>query len=153
MLTLEELCIIHASYIVGKVNIDLPLHFQNNTFQVAVATDNSNTVAVFNYLDDGLNWYQADEDYYDYTEDDPDFSPVQVGFNKGGEGGIFYTLSDYTLTPSVLKLDDYSNRDRAGQWTFAITNENVTTGEQIITTAGQPGDMNQLGLSVKIAYF
>lgn len=121
-------------------SVSVPLHFQNNTFQVAVATDNGNTVAVFNYLDGGLNWYQADEDYYDYTEDDPEISPVQVGFNKGGEDEIFYTLSGFTLTPEVLNLDEYSNRDKPGQWTFSIGNENVTTGEPTITGAGTPGN-------------
>ena len=94
-------------------------------------------MAVFNYLDDGLNWYQADEDYYDYTEDDPEISPVQVGFNKGGEGGIFYTIVPYTLTPQVLELDDYSNRNKPGQWTFNIGNEGVTIGEQEITGTGK----------------
>ena len=88
-------------------------------------------MAVFNYLDDGLNWYQADEDYYDYTEDDPEISPVQVGFNKGGEGRNFYSIH-FTLTPEVLELDDYSNRNKPGQWTFNIGNENVTIGEQKI---------------------
>lgn len=109
---------------------------KNNTFQVAVATDNGNTVAVFNYLDDGLSWYQADEDYYDYTEDDPEISPVQVGFNKGGESEIFYSLSGFTLTPNVLNLDKYSNRDRLGQWTFNIGNEVVSNGEAKFIGAG-----------------
>ena len=94
-----------------------------------MATDNGNTVAVFNYLDDGLNWYQADEDYYDYTDDDPEISPVQVGFNKGGDSGTFYTLSNYTLTRFVLDLDSNSNRGKLGQWTFAIGSENVSVGE------------------------
>ena len=125
---------------------------QNNTFQVAVATSNGNTVAVFNYLDDGLNWYQADEDYYDYTEDDPDISPVQVGFNKGGEGDVFYTLSKFTMTPDVLNLDEYSNRDKQGQWTFNIGNENVTVGEVDIIGTGGNGKTGNNSKIVHVAY-
>jgi len=102
---------------------------------------------VFNYLDDGLNWYQADEDYYDYSEDDPEVSPVQVGFNKGGEGEVFYTLSSFTLTPRVLNLDDYSNRGKPGQWTFAIGNEMVTIGEQKVIGKGTPAGNNTISYS------
>ena len=116
------------------------IKFQNNTFQVAVATNGLNTVAIFNYLDNGLNWYQADEDYYDYDEVDPEISPVQVGFNKGGEDKIFYTIQDFTLTPRVLELDRYSNRNKPGQWTFNIGSEIVTIGEQKVSgTSKQNG--------------
>ena len=121
------------------------IKFQNNTFQVAVATDGLNTVAIFNYLNDGLNWYQADEDYYDYDDDDPEISPVQVGFNKGGEDDIFYTISDFTMTPRVLELDHYSNRNKPGQWTFNIGSESVTIGDpKIFGTGKQNGKYSLL---------
>ena len=41
------------------------------------------------------------------------------------------------MTPRVLELDDYSNRNRPGQWTFNIGNEGVTIGEQKIIGTGK----------------
>ncbi|XP_065894488.1 nidogen-1-like isoform X3 [Dysidea avara] len=81
---------------------------KNNTFQVVLATDDVNaTIAIFHYLDNGLNWYQFDADYYDdYSDDDLSDSQVQVGFNKGGmSGGSVPSLMAYTLSPKVIELD------------------------------------------------
>ena len=44
------------------------------------------------------------------------------------------------MTPDVLKLDNYSNRDKQGQWTFSITDEDVTVGEVAIIATGKNGN-------------
>lgn len=43
------------------------------------------------------------------------------------------------MTPDVLKLDKYSNRDKPGQWTFSIASEDVTVGEIAIFATGKNG--------------
>ena len=79
-------------------------------------------------MDNGLNWYQFDADYYDdYSDDDLSDSQVQVGFNKGGmSGGSVPSLMAYTLSPKVIELDKGSNTKILGQWIFSIGDDNIT---------------------------
>ncbi|XP_065894487.1 nidogen-1-like isoform X2 [Dysidea avara] len=108
---------------------------KNNTFQVVLATDDVNaTIAIFHYLDNGLNWYQFDADYYDdYSDDDLSDSQVQVGFNKGGmSGGSVPSLMAYTLSPKVIELDKGSNTKILGQWIFSIGDDNITEPVNVV---------------------
>ncbi len=54
-----------------------------NTFQLVMATDGISSYVIFNYLDDGINWYTADIRVG---------VPAQIGFNKGC--GVNVSVSD-----------------------------------------------------------
>jgi len=96
-------------------------------------------------LDNGLNWYQFDADYYDYSDKDLSDSQVQVGFNKeGASGGSVPSLMPFTLSPSVIELDKNTNAKLQGQWMFSVSNEIISEPFSVIGTGGgDPGNFVQ----------
>ena len=107
-----------------------------NTFQCVLATDGSSSYVMFLYLDNGINWYKAN---------DRDGVPAQVGFNKGcgelselseeldGESGSsgsgdtpqekygsgyvlcgVYEVIDLSSTDGVVEVEEHSNIDGGG---------------------------------------
>ena len=82
---------------------------QTNTFQALLVTDGRHSFAIFNYLDDGINWNKGDASTV----------PAQVGFNFGGA-----QLNTLTLPPSRLEnitdIDTVSNINIPGQFVIRI---------------------------------
>lgn len=59
--------------------------WQLNTFQIVLVSDGSDTFAILNYLDGGINWITSEGKLGD-TNKDP---PGQVGFDAGDEKRAF----------------------------------------------------------------
>jgi len=103
---------------------------------VAVATNGSHSYAIFNYLDDGIQWSSADN-----TGGINGIGPfgTQVGFN-GGDGVHFFVRPE-PQSDSILKLDDNSNICERGKYVFRIDGDiaqpgrciNIKTGYHIHT--------------------
>ena len=104
-----------------------------NTFQCVLATNGTASYIIYQYLDDGLNWYQANE---------RDGVPAQVGFNKGcsltasGEEilddsgcGVYYVLEE-SMTSAVTSLDDKSNIPGAspGFYMWRVSSSEIVSG-------------------------
>ena len=94
-----------------------------NTFQLALATNGSQSYAIFNYLDNGIQWSSADN-----TGGVNGIGPfgTQVGFNKGD--GVHFFVRPETQTNSILELDDNSNVCVRGKYVFRIDGETVQPG-------------------------
>ena len=91
----------------GTSSKALPLHFQENTLQVVLATDGEQTYALFLYLD--IEWGS---------------SSTTIGFNAGDQGR-FFTLPE-SLTNGVLDLESTSNVGTPGMYVFRIDQRRVT---------------------------
>lgn len=63
-----------------------PFRSQTNTFQLVLITDDSNTFAVINYMDDGMQWVRS-AGKNPVLED----APGQAGFDSG-DGRRWYKL-------------------------------------------------------------
>ena len=94
-----------------------------NTFQVVVTTNGSQSYAIFNYLDNGIQWSSADN-----TGGANGIGPfgAQVGFNLGD--GVYYFERPERRTDSILELDDNSNVCVPGKYVFRIDGETVQPG-------------------------
>ena len=102
-----------------------------NTFQVVVATNGYQSYAIFNYLDDGIQWSSADN-----TGGVNGIGPLgaQVGFNLGD--GVHFYVRPETITDSILQLDDNSNVCVPGKYVFRIDGEMVQPGRCMNITPG-----------------
>ena len=102
-----------------------------NTFQVIVATNGFQSYAIFNYLDNGIQWSSADN-----TGGVNGIGPfgTQVGFN-GGDGVHFYVRPE-PLRDSILELDDNSNVCVPGKYVYRIDGETVQPGRCVPTESG-----------------
>ena len=94
-----------------------------NTFQVVVTTNGSQSYAIFNYLDDGIQWSSSDN-----AGGVNGIGPygTQVGFN-GGDGVHFYARPE-PQNDGILQLDDNSNVCVHGKYVFRIDGEVVQPG-------------------------
>ena len=94
-----------------------------NTFQLALATDGSNSYAIFNYLDDGMYWETGDAsggtNGFGGTE-------AVAGFDAG-DGTNFYMIPGSRAPGIAELLEDGSNIGVAGQWVFQINEEEIIT--------------------------
>ena len=99
-----------------------------NTFQVVVATDGSQSYAIFNYLDDGIQWSSAAG-----VNGIGPFG-AQVGFNLGD--GVHFFERPERQTDSILQLDDNSNVCVRGKYVFRIDGETVQPGRCMNITSG-----------------
>ena len=88
-----------------------------------MATNGSQSYAIFNYLDNGIQWSSADN-----TGGVNGIGPngAQVGFN-GGDGVHFFVRPE-TQSDSILELDDNSNVCVPGKYVFRIDGETVQPG-------------------------
>ena len=88
-----------------------------------MATNGSQSYAIFNYLDNGIQWSSADN-----TGGVNGIGPfgVQVGFN-GGDGVHFFVRPE-PQSDSILELDDNSNVCVPGKYVFRIDGETVRPG-------------------------
>ena len=102
-----------------------------NTFQVVVTTNGSQSYAIFNYLDNGIQWSSADN-----TGGVNGIGPygTQVGFN-GGDGVHFYARPE-PQSDGILQLDDNSNVCVRGKYVFRIDGEVVRPGRCMNIEAG-----------------
>ena len=88
-----------------------------------MATNGSQSYAIFNYLDNGIQWSSADSTG---GVNGLGASRVQVGFN-GGDGVHFFSRPE-TQSDSILLLDDNSNVCVPGKYVFRIDGETVQPG-------------------------
>ena len=72
-------------------------------------TDGRHSFAIFNYLDDGINWNKGDASTV----------PAQVGFNFGGSMPQTFTLPG-SRTENITEIDTDSNLNIGGQFVFRI---------------------------------
>ena len=76
---------------------------QLNTFQVVLATDGSQSIAVFNYAEDGINWAGG----------------AVAGYNVG-DGDRHFELPE-SLSEDIQYIDNMTgNTGRQGQWLFML---------------------------------
>ena len=106
-----------------------------NTFQCIMATDGISSYVIFNYLDNGINWY---------TANDRDGVPAQVGFNKGcsdsesgdneGSGSVemcgVYKVLDESSTVDIINVEEKSNIDggNPGFYMWRVSGVNIIDG-------------------------
>ena len=88
-----------------------------------MATNGSQSYAIFNYLDNGIQWSSADSTG---GVNGLGAFGVQVGFN-GGDGVHFFSRPE-TQSDSILLLDDNSNVCVPGKYVFRIDGETVQPG-------------------------
>ena len=88
-----------------------------------MATNGSQSYAIFNYLDNGIQWSSADSTG---GVNGLGASGVQVGFNEGD--GIHFFSRPETQSNSILLLDDNSNVCVPGKYVFRIDEEIVQPG-------------------------
>ena len=90
---------------------------------MVIATNGSQSYAIFNYLDDGIQWSSADN-----TGGINGIGPfgAQVGFNSGD--GVHFFVRPETRSDSILQLDDNSNVCVPGKYVFRIDDETVQPG-------------------------
>lgn len=74
--------------------------FQVNTFQIVIASDGRNSFAIFNYLDDGINFLSGSGKTP--VAADP---PAQAGFDSG-EGRLHHKLP-HSGTNQARMLEKY----------------------------------------------
>lgn len=86
-------------------------YFQTNTFQAILVTNRRHSFAIFNYLNDGINWNKGDASTV----------PAQVGFNFGQPTRIRkFTFND-SRTEEITNIDIKSNlKNKAGQFLYRI---------------------------------
>ena len=101
-----ELCIYICTYEWSDVH---KYSLQVNTFQAVLATDGRHSFAIFNYLDDGINWNKGDASTV----------PAQVGFNFGGKELNTFTLPGSRME-NITEIDTMSNLNRTGQYVYRI---------------------------------
>lgn len=94
-----------------------------------MATNGSQSYAVFNYLDDGIQWSSAD------ISGGVSGLGVQVGFN-GGDGVHFFVRPEIQSDNSILQLDDNSNVCVPGKYVFRIDGERVQPGRCVNIKTG-----------------
>lgn len=73
--------------------------FQQNTFQIVIASDELNSFVTFNYLDNGLSWSRSSGKFAAAGSSDP---PAQAGFDSG-VGSKHFKLPG-SGTADVLRL-------------------------------------------------
>ena len=86
-----------------------------------MATNGSQSYAIFNYLDDGIQWSSAD------VTGGTSGLGTQVGFN-GGDGVHFFVRPEILSDNLILQLDDNSNVCVPGKYVFRIDGETVQPG-------------------------
>lgn len=86
-----------------------------NTFQIVLVSDGSDTFAILNYLDGGINWITSEGKLGD-TNKDP---PGQVGFDAGDEKRAF-RIGKYSGKSNADEVATASNVKVPGQWMFNI---------------------------------
>ena len=91
---------------------------QTNTFQAILVTNGRHSFAIFNYLDDGINWNKGDASDV----------AAQVGFNFGQFGRFRnFTFND-SRTEEITNIDSKSNINIKGQFVYRI-DKNPTDDE------------------------
>ena len=97
-----------------------------------MATNGSQSYAIFHYLDDGIQWSSADN-----TGGVNGLGPfgAQVGFN-GGDGIHFFSRPEIQ-SDSILELDDNSNVCVRGKYVFRIDGEVVQPGRCVNMMQGR----------------
>ena len=120
-----------------------------NTFQCIMATNGSSSYVIFLYLDDGINWYQANE---------RDGVPAQVGFNKGcgevsssdssgdldvyGSGFVMcgtYQVLEESMTNDVVDVEELSNIPGAtpGFYMWRVSSDEILDGSSSCNNKGK----------------
>ena len=84
-------------------------YLQTNTFQAVLVTSGRQSFAIFNYLDNGINWSKGDSSIV----------PAQVGFNYGGIELNTFTVPGSRM-PNITEIDTVSNMNNPGQFVFQI---------------------------------
>ena len=88
---------------------------QTNTFQLVLATDGNSSLALFLYLDDGIQWTTGDDgggtNGLGGTE-------AQVGYDAG-DSIDYYTVPG-SMTPSIVDIETTSNVGIPGMYIFQV---------------------------------
>lgn len=99
-------------------NNNLYSSLQVNTFQCVLATDGTNTFAVFLYLD--INWTTGDNHG---GTDGIGGTPAQVGFDAGNQ--IQYHVLNGSLTDEIINIEERSNIGIPGIYMWQINGGSV----------------------------
>lgn len=86
-----------------------------NTFQIVLVSDGSDTFAIFNYLDGGINWITSEGKLGEENKD----PPGQVGFDAGDDKRAF-RIEKYSGKSNAAEVAIASNVKVPGQWMFNI---------------------------------
>jgi alpha-tectorin len=92
-----------------------------NTFQLILATDGSDSFAIFQYLDEGMSWETGDA-----SDGEGGFGgdEASAGFDAGDDVN-FFTIPGSHAPGIANVLEDGSNVGFAGRWIFQI-NDTIT---------------------------
>ena len=100
-----------------------------NSFQCVLATDGTQSYAIFLYADEEIQWTTGDAHG---GINGLGGIPAQVGFNKGD--GIGFTTINKSRTQDIIKINSASNTGIPGVMVFKISDETIIIKNLNFTT-------------------